>query len=282
MSIECQIEVVPVGQERFHDVDRVVMGQSFAIHNTLGRLCDERIYQDELARRCRDRGLDVQREVEVRVSQGDFVKSCFLDMLVDHGLVYELKTAEALGPRHQQQLINYLLLTGLHHGKLVNFRPASVESRFVSTNLEREARMAMRFSDDGWSGDDPASRRLREVLESLLREWGGCLDLDLYREALLHFLGGADAETRPVEIMVAGRVVGTQPMCLLDETSAWCLSAFRHDLRAHETHFVRLLTHTRLRRLHWINLDRQTVTLKTLVSNFQSHQPTLPNDSVQK
>ena len=50
------------------------------------------------------------------------------------------KTVTALNDSHKQQLINYLLLTGIKHGKLINFRPASVEYSFVSTTLTNEDR----------------------------------------------------------------------------------------------------------------------------------------------
>ncbi|MEA2068095.1 MAG: GxxExxY protein, partial [Verrucomicrobiota bacterium] len=63
MPIECGVEVEAIGQEQFHALDKVVMRHAFDIHNTLGRFCDERIYQKELARRCRAAGLSVEREV---------------------------------------------------------------------------------------------------------------------------------------------------------------------------------------------------------------------------
>ena len=264
MPIECQIEVLPVEQERFHGIDRLVMRHAFDMHNTLGRLCDERIYQDELAQRCLTSGFDTHREVEVRVSHADFSKAYFLDLLVERCSIYELKTVEAFAPGHRQQLINYLLLTGLNHGKLINFRSASVESQFVSTRVGAAVRKNLLLSAAGWLGGDPRSRRLREVLESLLSDWGGFLDLALYREALLHLLQLPDAGLYPVEITVSGRVLGSQNMCLLDQSTAWHLSGIKQHVSAHEAHLVRLLSHTRLQRLHWINLDHQTVTLKTL------------------
>jgi hypothetical protein len=51
---------------------------------------------------------------------------------------------------------------------------------------------------------------------------------------------------------------------LLNAGAAWHLSAVRQHLMSYETHLVRLLSHMRLDRIHWINLDQRTVTLKTL------------------
>jgi GxxExxY protein len=264
MPVECSVEFDPIGQERFHAVDRVVMGHAFDLHNTLGRFYDEQIYQEELAQRCRASGLDVHRELFLRMLHRGFAKPYYLDMLVDRGIIYELKAVEALNGSHQKQLINYLLLAGLRHGKLVNFRPASVESRFVSTSLQRQDRIAFRLVDGEWQGDDAASRQLRETFCALLADWGVFLDINLYKDALLHLLDGPGAGLQSVDIELAGRIVGTQKMCMLCVDTAWHLSAVREHLRSYETHLVRLLNHLRLERVHWINLDQRTVTLKTL------------------
>jgi len=65
VPIECSLGLEKVDQERFHAVDKVVMRHAFDIHNTLGRLLDERVYQSELAERCRADGMDVHREVHL-------------------------------------------------------------------------------------------------------------------------------------------------------------------------------------------------------------------------
>ena len=39
------------------------------------------------------------------------------------------------------QLINYLLLANISHGKLINFRTSSVEYEFVSSSLTFKDRM---------------------------------------------------------------------------------------------------------------------------------------------
>ncbi|MCX6880377.1 MAG: GxxExxY protein [Verrucomicrobia bacterium] len=264
MPIECHVEITPVGQERFHAVDKVVMGHVFDIHNTLGRFCDEGIYQEELAQRCRADGIEVQREVLLRALYQGFAKPYYLDMLVERGVIYELKAADSLNTSHQKQLINYLLLANLSHGKLVNFRPGSVESRFVSTRLRQQDRETFRLADGARKGEDQTSRLLRETLCALLVEWGVFLDVNLYREALLYFLDGPDAGVRPVDVVVSGRIVGVQKMCLLNAGTAWHLSAVRERQKSYETHLVRLLGHLQLEKIHWINFDHRTITIKTL------------------
>lgn len=74
----------------------------------------------------------------IQVEHKDFRKLYFLDMLTNEAGIYELKATVALNNNNDRQLINYLLLAGLHHGKLINFGPASVEYRFISTSLTQE------------------------------------------------------------------------------------------------------------------------------------------------
>ncbi len=51
---------------------------------------------------------------------------------------------------------------------------------------------------------------------------------------------------------------------MLKAGTAWHLSAVRQNLPAYETHLERLLSHTRLNSIHWVNFDQRVVTLKTL------------------
>jgi len=262
MPVNSQVDIHLIEQECFHAIDRVVMGHAFDIHNAMGRFLDERIYQEELARRCRASGFTVFQEVPVRVSHRDFNKPYYLDMLVEHGVIYELKAADGMTGATTQQLINYLMLCGLRHGKLVNFRPASVASRFVSTRIDRQERMNFRLiADEYRDGTD----RVRKTLAALLADWGAFLDVHLYREALLHFLRGPESGIRPVPIEVGGQTVGTHKMCLLNSKTAWHISAVRHHLHDYEIHITRLLLHTRLESIHWINFDHQNITIKTLL-----------------
>ena len=98
----------------------------------------------------------------------------------------------------------------------------------------------------------------------MLADWGAFLDVNLYREALLHFTDGPVASARLINLHVDGRIVGTQHMCMLGAGSAWHISTVRGSLEAYRTHLIRLLRHTRLDIMQWINLDQRAVTFQTL------------------
>ena len=74
----------------------------------------------------------------------------------------------------------------------------------------------------------------------------------------------------PVECSIETRQIGSEHFYAVDREvmlnagTAWHLSAVRQNLPVYESHLVRLLRHTRLDRIHWINFDQRIVTLKTL------------------
>ncbi len=264
MPVNCQVNPAMVGQNRFHAVDKAVMRHAFDIHNSLGRFLDEPIYQEELRQRCEKSGINARREVEIRLTHGGFTKSYFIDLLIEDSFIYELKATVNLNTAHKRQLINYLLLTELRHGKLLNFRPRSLESQFVSTRLCRSDRTNFQFVDPVAREMETSLSRLKDTLCRLIADWGTFLEISLYREALLFLMGGYDNMPQKVDIVSNGKVVGSQKMCMISPESAWHLSATRHYLDSYETHIRRLLHHTPLKSIHWINFDQHQIILKTL------------------
>jgi GxxExxY protein len=264
MPVECTVDFVQMSQDEFHALDKRVMRHAFDIHNTMGRFFDERIYQEELAQRCCADGMTVEREVHVRVMHRSFSKSYFLDLLIEKGGLYELKATEALHNSHDKQVINYLLLAGLMHGKLVNMRPASVESRFVSTTLSPQDRAEFRWDEKGYDAVSDADHSFQENFHALLNDWGAFLDVNLYQEALIYLSGGLGGGVKPVDIVVNGRVVGHQKMCVLDGDTIWHLSSVRDPIPLYQTHLLRFFRHTRMQRMHWINLNHRNITIQTL------------------
>ena len=51
MPITSPLAASPISQEQFAQLDYVVMRHAFECQNQLGRLCDELIYQNDLAAR---------------------------------------------------------------------------------------------------------------------------------------------------------------------------------------------------------------------------------------
>jgi GxxExxY protein len=66
--------------------------------------------------------MSVRQQVAVSVMYKDLVlDGQRLDLLVDPGVIVEIKAVERLAPIHQAQLISYLKTTGMRLGLLINF-----------------------------------------------------------------------------------------------------------------------------------------------------------------
>ncbi len=95
------VDMVPVQEKVFNEIDYSVMKQAFDAHNGLGRFYNEDIYRDELARLCRTAGFDVETEVPVKVIHKGFSKVYLLDILVNRSVIYELKAVRGLDGAHR-------------------------------------------------------------------------------------------------------------------------------------------------------------------------------------
>ena len=259
MPIFTGAKIERLEQKEFGEIAYEVMRHIFEIHHELGRLFDESIYQRELACRVPD----ARTEVPIDVCFQDYRKTYYLDVLVSHGAIFELKAVESLTPRHRGQLLNYLLLAELAHGKLVNLRPERVEHEFVNTSLRRADRAEFDVADDGWQ--EVGTVGLKERMIAILRDWGTNLDLGLYEEAAAHFCrNGTGAETE-VEVRVGDRRLGVQQVHLAAPNVAFRITGIPADrLPDLETHLHRFLEHSSLHAIQWINVTRPLVEFKTV------------------
>ena len=262
--IKCNKNIIVKTQNEFYATDKIVMGFAFDIHNTIGRFCDEKIYQRVLANKCENASMKADCEVEVVLTCGNFIKVYKLDLLVDNGVIYELKTVKSLNDIHKQQLINYLMITGIKHGKLINFRSGSVEFEFVSTSLTKKDRYNYFINTDEWKKITPKCEELKNIVCDLLTSWGSFLERELYNEALIHFLGGNEKVIFPVEIYFNNQVVGKQKMGLLNEDTTFHLSAITRAFKGYEKNIRLLIEHTKIKAVQWINLAHHEITFKTI------------------
>lgn len=254
----------PITQKEFAELDYLVMRIAFECQNELGRLCEESIYQNDLAARLKEAGLAAATEVGVTVTHRDFAKTYLLDLIVANAGIYELKTALALAGAHEAQLLNYLFLCGAHHGKLINFRPAQVESRFVNTTLTHPERRQFSVDMKAWQEHDQTDRFFRESLLGLLNDWGCWLNLDLYTEALIHFAGGEDQVMHRLPLARGHAGLGTQCFHLLNPETAFRVTALNESTSQYEHHLRAMLRISPLRTLQWVNLGRHEIQLVSL------------------
>lgn len=261
MPVHIDADIRRLDQQEFGRIAYYVMEHVFAVHKEMGRFFEEDIYRNAVASRV----ASSRTEVLVEVRFEDYQKRYYIDLLVDSGAVFELKAIRAIGAPQRAQLLNYLLLTGLSHGKLVNFRHERVEHEFVNTHLELADRTKFRTVERGWKDPGPVGRPLRPWLLALLRDVGAGLDIHLYEGAVSHLFGGDAAVRQEAAIFAGSRRLGSQKLRLAAPGWAFKVTAVDDSsFSDFEDHARRLLAHTTLEGLHWVNVTRDCVAFTTI------------------
>src|SRR5262249_23550951 len=100
-----------------------VIGAAIEVHRVLGPGFLESIYRRALCHELSLRGIPFEYEKELLVPYKDiWIPGQRYDILVAGRILLELKTAEAIAPIHQAQLLSYLKATSLRLGFLINFK----------------------------------------------------------------------------------------------------------------------------------------------------------------
>jgi GxxExxY protein len=261
MPVVVDAELVCMSQERFAAVAYDVMNEAFQVQRELGPLFNEKVYQNALMARIEN----CQKEVRIDVIFQDFCKSYFIDLVVSYGAVFELKAVDRLTSCHHGQLQNYLLLTGLQHGKLINFRPVQVEHKFVNVTLTHADLTNFSINDSEWQSTGGFGKTEKLLIVEMLRDWGTGLSRMLYEEILVHFFGGPEKVLSEVDVCFGHQVVGQQTVNVCAERIAICLTTLEHDADGYRRDICRFLDSSALDIIQWINISRKQVTFLTMI-----------------
>ena len=100
-----------------------IRGAIFDVYNELGPGLLESVYEEALVFELKERGLKVERQVEVPIRyKGNELKTPLrLDLLIENTIIVELKSVEEMKPVFAKQLLTYLRLLDKRVGLLVNF-----------------------------------------------------------------------------------------------------------------------------------------------------------------
>lgn len=260
MPIHIKGTVLRLSQQEFGEIVYHTMGEIFDIHREFGYLFDETVYKKVLA----DRLNDAQSEVEIEVTWRDFSKSYFMDVVVSQGAVFELKAVEALKGSHERQLLHYLLLSDIQHGKLVNIRPGRVEHKFVNTALTYAKRVQFQTESSAWVPTPGFGMAEKSLVEEMVRDWGTALNRSLYEEAIVHFLGGPEAVFGCTSVKRDGTAIAQQSVLLCAPETALKVTTFNDDTEAFLNVLERYVQHTDLQALQWINIGLKTIRFTTV------------------
>ena len=82
----------------------------------------ESIYENALIVELEDLGLKVQSQKPLSVIHKNRVIGEFkIDLLVEDSVIVEIKSVNQISSAHEMQLVNYLAITGINNGLLINF-----------------------------------------------------------------------------------------------------------------------------------------------------------------
>ena len=110
------------------DLTYDVIGAAMEVHRELGSGLRESPYENALRNELRMRGHQVDQQKPWPISyKGKVVGDCITDLVVNGELVLEIKAVDQLSASEEAQLLNYLKISKLRLGLLLNFKPASLE-----------------------------------------------------------------------------------------------------------------------------------------------------------
>jgi GxxExxY protein len=112
--------------------DRII-GLALTVHHILGPGLLESAYEEAMCWELRHTGFPFERQkVFPLCYKGDYISAYIADLVVDDSVIIELKSVQAFNANMEAQLINYLKLSKIPVGYLLNFHSVKLEwKRFV-------------------------------------------------------------------------------------------------------------------------------------------------------
>jgi GxxExxY protein len=118
-----------------------IIGIFYDVYNELGYGFLESVYQEALVVALSEAGFTVDRQVPLPVwFRGRKVGDFRADLLIEGKVLLELKSARALEPCHEAQLLHYLKSTEVKIGLLLNFGARPQFRRLLFDNERKKIR----------------------------------------------------------------------------------------------------------------------------------------------
>jgi len=117
-----------------------VVGCAMRVLNELGNGLREKTYERALCVELRHQGISFQQQHSYPVMyRGEHIDDYIPDLEVENRLIVEAKTVEKIIDAHIGQLLNYLKITRLDAGIILNFKQSRLEWKKVV--LQKELRI---------------------------------------------------------------------------------------------------------------------------------------------
>lgn len=103
-----------------------LMAAAFEVYNEMGPGFLEEVYQESLEKELAARSIPFRSKTALQIPyKGEPLNKMYLpDLVVQDGILAELKAVQQLAREHEAQLLNYLKASGKRVGYLTNFGSA--------------------------------------------------------------------------------------------------------------------------------------------------------------
>lgn len=105
-----------------------IVGCAMEVHNTLGRGLREKTYENALCVEFRHQGIKYSQQTEYPVYYRDELVDKFVpDLVVEQRVIVDTKTVETILDDHRGTMLNYLRITGIQVGVIINYKHRKLE-----------------------------------------------------------------------------------------------------------------------------------------------------------
>ncbi len=117
-----------------------IVGCAMTVHNKLGPGLREKTYERALCIELRHQEIGFSQQAEYPVFyRGEKIDNFIPDLVVEERVIVDAKTVESIVDEHRGVILNYLQISGVKVGMLVNFKHAKLEwERLVLDAVRRE------------------------------------------------------------------------------------------------------------------------------------------------
>lgn len=116
-------QIVFMTKEEYNKISKQIVDVCISVHREMGPGLLESVYELCMMKEFELRGIKAKNQVVIplRYKGYELSKDFKIDILVENEIIIELKSAEAILPVFEAQLISYLRLTDKRLGFLINF-----------------------------------------------------------------------------------------------------------------------------------------------------------------
>ena len=131
MDITFNAEDYPLQKETYK-----IIGVGMEVHRVLGKGFSEIVYKDALEYEFNKKGVFFEREKEYLVQYKEKIlpHKFYADFIVQNQIILEVKCSSTIIEKHYAQVINYLTISKLQVGLILNFSEKSLEYKRVILN----------------------------------------------------------------------------------------------------------------------------------------------------